>query len=167
MKGKEPQERSVTGDLSSTADSEAPADARARALLESRGLNVTHPRRVLLALLTEIRSHPSPDTIIRELDRRGESLPPATVYQNLQILSLHGLLNRFLDAQGLSRFDAEPGPHSHLICKVCGKVENLDERAEAGLIETPALCDQAGEEWEVHPGSMHIFGLCPSCRSKR
>jgi Fe2+ or Zn2+ uptake regulation protein len=167
MKDKNAQERNVTGDLSSAADAESSGDARARALLESRGLNVTHPRRVLLALLTEIHSHPSPDAVIRELDRRGESLPPATVYQNLQILSLHGLLNRFLDAQGLSRFDAEPGPHSHLICKVCGKVENLDERAEASLVDTPELCDKTGGLWEVHPGSMHIFGLCPACRTKQ
>jgi Fe2+ or Zn2+ uptake regulation protein len=122
---------------------------------------------VLLALLAEVSDHPSPDAIIRELERRGESIPAATVYQNLQILSLHGLLNRFLDAQGLSRFDAEPDPHSHLICKACGRVENLDEKAEARLMEPPALCGDTGGQWEVRPGSMHILGLCPRCMASK
>jgi Fe2+ or Zn2+ uptake regulation protein len=158
---------SSTANRAQDAESKAKGDACARALLESRGLNATHPRRVLLALLADVSDHPSPDGIIRELERRGESIPAATVYQNLQILSLHGLLNRFLDAQGLSRFDAEPHPHSHLICRTCGKVENLDQKAEARLVEAPALCGDTGGQWEVKPGSMHIFGLCPVCRTSK
>ena len=142
-------------------------DTRARALLESRGLHATYPRRVLLAMLTEVTGHPSPDAIIRELDRRGESLPAATVYQNLQILTLHGLLNRFLDSQGLSRFDAESGPHSHLICTACGNVENVAEEHEDRLVNASQLCSAPTGQWEIKQGSMHIFGLCPSCRAEK
>jgi Fe2+ or Zn2+ uptake regulation protein len=141
-------------------------EERARALLETRGLHATHPRRVLLAMLTEVTGHPSPDAIIRELDRRGESLPAATVYQNLQILTLHGLLNRFLDSQGLSRFDAESVPHSHLICTACGSVENVVEEHEDLWVDASKLCSAPTGQWEIKQGSMHIFGLCPFCRSE-
>jgi Fe2+ or Zn2+ uptake regulation protein len=55
-------------------------------------------------------------------------------------------------------------PHSHLICTACGSVENVTEEHEARLVDASQLYSAPTGQWEIKQGSMHVFGLCPSCR---
>jgi Fe2+ or Zn2+ uptake regulation protein len=156
------QQRSPEGTVTS-ARPQRLSEAEARALLRQRGLRVTRPRCVLLSLLSATTAHPTVEAIMNELERQGESIGVATIYQNLSVLASSGLLLRFPDSRGLSRFDASVVPHSHLICTGCGRVDDLAHEQEDLAPCAPAAEAAPRGGWQVHPGWLHLFGLCPTC----
>lgn len=132
--------------------------------LRRRGLRPTRTRCAILSLLAESKTHPSTESILEELNRRGERAPVATVYQNLSALTAHGLVLRFMDSRGTARFDGNVEPHCHLVCTRCGKVADAElDFAVGDPVPCPVEGD-SGAPWRIEPGSMHFLGVCPDCQ---
>lgn len=148
----------------SSGNPDLTGDARFVHMLRRRGLRPTRTRCAIMSLLSETKSHPSTETIIDELDRRGQRAPVATVYQNLGALTAHGLVLRFMDSRGTARFDGNIEPHCHLVCTDCGKVADAEVDIAVGHpVPCPAE-DDGGRSWQIEPGSMHFLGVCPDCQ---
>jgi len=148
----------------STREPDLAGDATFVRQLRRRGLRPTRTRCAILSLLSETTSHPNTETIVDELNRRGQRAPVATVYQNLSALTAHGLVLRFMDSRGTARFDGKVDPHCHLVCTGCGKVADAELDLDVG---EPTPCPAEGEEaasWRIEPGSMHFLGVCPDCQ---
>jgi Fe2+ or Zn2+ uptake regulation protein len=132
--------------------------------LRRRGLRPTRTRLAILSLLSETTSHPSTESIVDELNRRGQRSPVATVYQNLSALTAHGLVLRFMDSRGTARFDGNLDPHCHLVCTGCGKVADAELDLDVGEPTPCSAEDDGAASWRIEPGSMHFLGVCPDCQ---
>jgi Fe2+ or Zn2+ uptake regulation protein len=81
-----------------------------------------------------------------------------TVYETLNQLAEMGEVSVLDLGTGQARFDpnTESG-HHHLVCEVCGKVEDLRWDLEAPLEA------MAGRGFEVHRVEAVVRGVCGSC----
>ncbi len=82
-----------------------------------KGLKFTHQRMVILRALESTALHPSAEQIFGLIINENPSISLATVYKTLDSFVQAGLLTKFMDQNGVMRFDAILDAHSHLYCK--------------------------------------------------
>ncbi len=132
--------------------------------LKEAGLKVTVPRLKILSILEDHRgSHMSAEDVFRALLDSGEEVGLATIYRVLTQFEQAGIVQRLHFEGGNSVFELNEGEHhDHIMCIKCGRVEEfVDETIEA---RQKAIAAEHGFTMTDH--SLHIYGLCPECRTK-
>ncbi|PCI07790.1 MAG: ferric iron uptake transcriptional regulator [Gammaproteobacteria bacterium] len=130
--------------------------------LKKAGLKITLPRMKILELLesSEVR-HQSAEDIYRALLDDGEEIGLATVYRVLTQFETAGLVERHHFEGGQAVFELnEKGHHDHIVCVVCGKVEEFFDE----LIEARQDKVAAEKGFEVTDHSLTLYGKCPDCQ---
>jgi Fe2+ or Zn2+ uptake regulation protein len=128
-------------------------------LLHERGQRSTPQRLVILRELRRRAHHATADEIrsaIRE-ELPGTSVP--TVYATLDLLVELGLARRVDAGGGATLYDARTEPHQHMVCRRCGRVDDLD-----GELETAGLLNAAAQSgFTPRSVELVISGLCRDC----
>jgi Fur family ferric uptake transcriptional regulator len=132
--------------------------------IRKAGLKVTLPRVKILQLLEESdQRHVSAEDVYKMLLDKGEEIGLATVYRVLTQFESAGLVTRHNFEGGHAVFELDRGGHhDHLVCVVCGKVEEfIDPTIEKRQHE---IAKKLGFEMVDH--SLIIYGHCsnPKCR---
>ena len=126
--------------------------------LRKHGLRVTRPRLAVYEALCASADHPTAEELYRRLRAKPQRMSMATVYNCLEALTRSGLAARFDAGPGAARFEAETKHHHHLICRRCGKVEDIfDPRLDHLGVNPP-------EGFEIEFHTVHFYGLCADCR---
>lgn len=119
----------------------------------------TPQRAAVVAALADLSG---PFTLVELYDRARAYEPRlglATVYRTIDLLRETGFV-RPLPTEGRPTYlRCHPGHHHHLICRVCGSVQETDLCA----------CPDAGELRRRHDfvpetHELDIYGLCAGCR---
>ena len=129
------------------------------AVLRACGLQVTAQR---LAVLRAVTRHPHAAAEAVADVVRGEigSISLQSVYTALDVLVAHGLLRRIQPAGSPARFEARVGDnHHHLVCRVCGRITDVDCAVGAA----PCLTPDHACGYEVDEAEVAYWGRCPDC----
>jgi Fur family ferric uptake transcriptional regulator/Fur family peroxide stress response transcriptional regulator len=132
------------------------------ALLHSRGQRSTPQRQVILRELRRLGRHATVDeigTAVRD-ELPGTSIP--TVYATLELLVGLGLARRIDTGLGAALYDGRTDPHQHLVCRRCGRVDDLDVEIESAPLMRAA--DRAG--FQPEGAELVISGLCADCAKR-
>ncbi|MBN8487398.1 MAG: ferric iron uptake transcriptional regulator [Burkholderiales bacterium] len=137
--------------------------------LHALGLKVTLPRlRVLEVFQREqaSRRHLTAEDVYRQLLDGGSDVGLATVYRVLMQFVQAGLLIRQHFEGDKAVFELNEGHHhDHLVCVVCGRVEEFHDPA----IETrqEELAKARGFELRAH--ALALYGVCSdeACRGRQ
>ncbi len=81
------------------------------------GLKFTHQRMVIYKSILLATSHPTAEQVFEDVKADNPSISVATVYKTLDSFVQAGMIQRFVDQNGVMRFDAIVEAHSHLYCK--------------------------------------------------
>ncbi|MEJ2609039.1 MAG: ferric iron uptake transcriptional regulator [Candidatus Thiodiazotropha sp.] len=132
--------------------------------IRKAGLKVTLPRVKILELLeNSTQRHVSAEDVYKLLLDRGEEIGLATVYRVLTQFEAAGLVTRHHFEGGHAVFELDRGGHhDHLVCVVCGRVEEfVDATIEKRQRE---IAKERGFEMIDH--SLIIYGYCgnPNCK---
>ena len=127
--------------------------------LRSRGMRVTPQRVVLHRALRELDRHVTADELLESVADRLPNISLPTIYATLELLEELGMVRRVQRA-GTTLFDPRIEPHHHLICTVCGSMEDLDFALDTKRLERAAA--KRGFEHERIEAVVH--GRCASCR---
>ena len=95
-------------------------------LLRQRGIQVTAQR---LAVLRAVSSQPhiAADAVAEAVRAEIGAISLQSVYDALGVLVTEGLIRRIQPAGSPARFEDRVGDnHHHLICRVCGRVVDVD-----------------------------------------
>src|ERR671910_3369821 len=94
--------------------------------LRKRGLRATSQRLVMHRLLRERNRHLTAEELLDEASSRlpGISLP--TVYSTLELFEELGVVHRVNGGGGTLLWDTRGDDHHHLVCRRCGRVEDID-----------------------------------------
>ncbi|MCI0340752.1 MAG: transcriptional repressor [Planctomycetales bacterium] len=130
------------------------------ATCRARGVRVTPQRLAVYRALAEDLSHPTAEAVWARLRPRMPSLSPATVYRILESLDREGLVRRVSVTDGAGRFDANRGPHQHLVCRVCGRVRDVRDPT----LTRVGLGRDAVRGFTVEELDIRIVGRCGRCR---
>lgn len=130
-------------------------------LLKENSLKVTSQRLEILKYLDENRTHPTVDEIYTDLKEKNPSLSKTTVYNALDALEKHGIIQAITISGSELHYEISHGldMHHHFLCKRCGKIidieiccPNVEKISEYGHIVE-----------EIHG---YIKGTCKICIKK-
>lgn len=135
-----------------------PADPEATAL-RGAGLRVTAQRRAVLAWLLE-HPHATVEAIGEGVRGRLGSVSTQAVYDVLTACTNAGLLRRIEPAGHPARFERRAGDnHHHLVCRGCGRTEDVDCVVGA----RPCLTPVDDHDFAVEEAEVIFWGRCPTC----
>ncbi len=130
-----------------------------RELLRDHGMKVTAQRLAVLRAVAE-QPHSTADDIYRVVSDELGAISRQAVYDALGALADEHLLRRIQPAGSPARYEDRVGDnHHHLICRVCGRMVDVD----CAVGDTPCLtaADDAG--YEVDEAEVIYWGRCPGC----
>jgi Fe2+ or Zn2+ uptake regulation protein len=128
-------------------------------MFRSRGLRVTPQRHAIFRALTSASRHQTAEDVYAAVSTELPTISLRTVYQTLNDLSAIGELST-LKGSGSTRFDPNLAPHHHLVCDVCGRIEDLPQ--EFPGVRLPA---DVAERFTVSTTEIIFRGRCAACIS--
>lgn len=150
------------GMTSTDAAANAPAlrgDGQLAHTLRDAGLKVTSPRVAVLRALAE-HPHADADTVFRVVQAELPTTSLQAVYGVLGAFADAGLVRRIEPAGSSARYERRVGDnHHHLVCRDCGRVEDVDCVVGESACLTPG--DTHG--FQVTEAEVTFWGRCPAC----
>jgi Fe2+ or Zn2+ uptake regulation protein len=138
---------------------DAELDADLVAALRERGQRVTMPRLVVHRLIRRGGGHVTPEQVHATLAPEHPGLSPATIYSTLELLDALGFVRRVSTPRGGTLYDPRTDAHHHVICRACGRVQDVDAPVDTTAVERAARA--AG--FAVDHGQLALSGLCADC----
>ena len=128
-------------------------------LLRERGIQVTAQR---LAVLRAVSGQPhiTADGVAEVV--RGEigAISLQSVYDALGLLVSERLIRRIQPAGSPARYEDRVGDnHHHLICRICGRVVDID----CAVGSAPCLTASDDMGYEIDEAEVAYWGRCPEC----
>jgi Fe2+ or Zn2+ uptake regulation protein len=130
--------------------------------LREHGFRITRGRRLVLGAMGRAERPLSPYSLHDLLSSQGENVDTVSIYRTLETLENAGLVHRVAFSGGYlpCRLEDHPGCHHHLICRECGKVEEVDCPGMAA-VERGAAADS---RFRIERHLVEFVGLCPACQ---
>lgn len=129
------------------------------ALLREHGIQVTAQR---LAVMRVVASQPhiTADGVAELVRAEIGAISLQSVYDALGVLVAEGLIRRIQPAGLAARFENRVGDnHHHLICRICGRLVDVDCAVGAA----PCLTAADGQGYEIDEAEVAYWGRCPDC----
>ena len=124
------------------------------------GTNFSRQRQAIVDYLCSTKEHPTAETVYTHVREKYPKVSLGTVYRNLNLLAEEGQILRLTCGDGSDRFDGNPEPHYHFLCKGCGRVIDL-------MLEPMGHIDVlagAGFDGEVEGHTVLFHGKCSNCK---
>lgn len=120
-----------------------------------KGGNFSSKRELIYTTLCSTKTHPSAKWVYEQLKEEYPDLSLGTVYRNIALFKDKGMALPVANVLGEERLDGDTSPHAHLVCKCCGKIED---------VEMPTLTEKGGtDDFKTDFVSVTYFGLCKNC----
>ncbi len=128
-------------------------------LCRQKGIPLTVQRVAIFKAVLQRDDHPTADQVFEMVKQRIPQLSRTTVYRVLDALAELGLVQRVFPT-GTARFDGNVRRHHHLVCRLCGKIIDLEDQT---LDQLPLPTSELGG-FEIDDFSIHFAGSCAACR---
>lgn len=127
--------------------------------------NYSQKREAIYETIASTKTHPDAEWIYQKVKEIYPTISLGTVYRNLVQLRNDGKIKSVGVVKGCERFDANVGPHSHFICKKCGRIIDI-----GGLfsIHTSRLDEIVRNElgFDADSHELIFYGRCDLCKSE-
>ena len=130
--------------------------------MRAHGYRVTAQRTIILETISHMGGHLSAQQVYQEAVKRLPGLNLTTVYRTVESLQGAGLIDIFSTSLEPLQFSLRDSnhPHAHLVCRVCGKVQELDSERIRPLQDIV----QRTSDFRLDINHLTLEGLCASCR---
>ena len=128
-------------------------------LFRQRGIQVTAQR---LAVFRAVSGQPhiTADAVAEVVRAEIGAISLQSVYDALALLVAEGLIRRIQPAGSAARFEDRVGDnHHHLICRICGRVVDID----CAVGSAPCLTAGDDKGYEIDEAEVAYWGRCPEC----
>lgn len=130
-------------------------------LCRSRGIRVTAQRLAVYKALAEDLAHPTAESVYARLRKQLPGLSQATIYRTLQFFENENLIRKVSSPGAIGRFDANVDPHQHLVCRVCGSLEDIS----VPELHSAAIPNVSG--FTIEELDIRLVGRCEPCSSSQ
>ncbi len=140
-----------------------------RARLSANHYKMTPQRKEILQIFLENNADPhlSAEEVYEILKKKDFDFGLATIYRNVELLSMLGILSKINFDDGRTRYElASSDPkvhhHHHLICLKCKKIFEFEE----DLLEKLEATITTKSGFEIVNHEVKFFGYCADCKGK-
>jgi len=131
-------------------------------LLRQRGIHVTAQRLAVFRAVAR-QPHVTADAVAEIVRAEIGAISLQSVYDTLGMLAAEGILRRIQPSGSAARFEDRVGDnHHHLICRLCGRVVDVDCAAGAA----PCLTAADDKGYEIDEAEVAYWGRCPDCLAR-
>lgn len=126
--------------------------------LREHAIRPSYQRIQIYQYLKKHKTHPTVDTIYKDLHPVIPTFSKTTVYNTMKLFIEKGLVSAITIEEGETRYDADTTVHGHFKCKSCDKVFDLffqDDREHHLPVPDNFLLE------DIH---YYGWGHCSSCR---
>lgn len=116
----------------------------------------TIQKEIIRSTLCSLKSHPTAPMLYEEIHKVHPTISRSTVYRVLGQMAEEGEVLRLGVAGSDNRYDGDTADHSHIRCRICGRVDDLP------AVAVSALSDSCG--YLVENCTVVYSGVCPDCR---
>jgi Fur family transcriptional regulator, stress-responsive regulator len=129
------------------------------AALRAHGAYVTAQRLAVLRVV-DARPHIAAEHVLRGVRNEIGVISRQAVYDTLNTLTDLGLVRRIQPLGSPARYETRTGDnHHHVICRGCGRVEDVDCAVGA----RPCLTASEDHGFTIDEAEVLYWGRCPSC----
>jgi Fe2+ or Zn2+ uptake regulation protein len=140
-------------------DLDCPVPTDPAELLRKRGIQVTAQRLAVFRAVSG-EPHTTADAVADAVRAEIGAISLQSVYDALNVLVAEGLIRRIQPAGSPARFEDRVGDnHHHLICRICGRVVDVD--CATGSAPCLTAADDSG--YEIDEAEVAYWGRCPEC----
>lgn len=125
--------------------------------LQRCGIRPSFQRIAIMKYLQEHLTHPTVDTIFRDLHPTMPTLSRTTVYNTLELFHSRGAVKELNIDGNTSRYDARTDTHAHFVCRLCGRIIDMD------MPEQLSKSISAISEFKVEETAVKLIGICDEC----
>ncbi|HLT23604.1 MAG TPA: Fur family transcriptional regulator [Ignavibacteria bacterium] len=128
-------------------------------ILSEKSLRITQPR---LEILKVLKKNHKPLTIAEIQEKLGDSsIDQATVYRTMDAFLKKRIVASYDFKDNFTRFEmiVDRDHHHHVICKKCGRVENIEECFSHEIED-----DLKKKGYSEVTHYMEFFGICEKCK---
>ncbi len=130
------------------------------ATLRDRGLQVTYQRLAIYQSLYFSKEHPSAEVIYQHVKKKFPMISLGTVYKTLEKFYDVGLIEKVSPVTEVARYDAQTGPHHHMVCLGCQAIMDA-----YGPVEEPGIPLSGQNGFHVLRKQVVLQGYCPACKT--
>lgn len=130
--------------------------------LRGRGLRATPQRVVLHRILRGIDGHVTAEELLAKATAQLPSVSLPTIYAALALLEDMGHVHRVSALGGTAIYDTRQRPHSHVVCRLCGAVRDLEAEADTRGVVRAA---EAGGFTSLS-AQVTVQGVCAGCAAR-
>ena len=118
---------------------------------------------IICSIVKNMRTHPSPDEVYKEVHEQHPTISRATVYRVLNKLADKGEILKVKMPGTADRFDFNTEEHIHIYCTECGRVYDADIKNVKEMLNN--LDSQIDlKEFQLIGINISLEGICPSCK---
>jgi Fur family transcriptional regulator, ferric uptake regulator len=121
-------------------------------------MRMTPQRQFVLEALQELQ-HATPEQICQHVQRDTPTVNITTIYRTLELLEGLGLVRHTHLGHGAPTYSLDEHEHVHLVCHVCGRVEEVPRELMDELAGT--LRDRSG--FVLDASHLALSGTCRQC----
>lgn len=129
--------------------------------LRRDGFRWTKPREIVLAIFEK---NPMPLTVSQVYDKlTSQQIDLVSVYRTIKLFCRRGIVttvDHIAEGKRYELSDHYRPHHHHLICRICGKVEDFMDC----LLETIETKILSAKRFKVEKHDLNFFGLCRACQ---
>jgi Fur family peroxide stress response transcriptional regulator len=129
----------------------------------STKVNLTPQRKAILDVIQSSHDHPTAADIIARLTVQGHHFAYGTVYNSLRYLTDSHLVRELKLGDAASRYDRNTEEHYHILCTICGKVDEVVTQVPASWTSQIKLETQ----YNIEATQVLFKGVCPTCQQKK
>ncbi|QKF82447.1 Fur family transcriptional regulator [Halarcobacter ebronensis] len=127
-------------------------------LLKEYNLKVT-PQRVAIVDELYKNGHMNIDELYQNLLKKFPSISLATIYKNVNAMVEKIFLNEVKIPESKSVYELVKEEHSHLVCKSCGKIEDIN--IDTSILNSSIL---SISNFKVEDTKVVFSGVCSNCQ---
>jgi len=126
--------------------------------LREHNLKAT-PQRLEIINTIFLYGHINIDSLYEEVKKKYNAISLATIYKNINAMMSNSLLEEVKLPNEKSVYEIIKDKHSHVLCKKCNKVIDID-------IELNTITNNISQEldFKVENSDLVISGICKNCQ---
>jgi len=129
-------------------------------MIAMKNLNLTSQRKAVYDIVRGSEDHPTAAEVMNRLVEQGHNLAYGTVYNSLRYLTEKQMIRELKLGESASRYDARLDDHQHIVCEVCGKVDEVLTHVPEEWMNTVAK--ETG--YTISHAHVVFGGVCQSCK---